>query len=60
MAAIKLPFSGDKDKKRYTHIRQNPMLVIPRNLDVVEWGRVNGLCTPYTEEVRIVVEIALN
>jgi hypothetical protein len=36
IAAIKLPFAADKDKKRYTHIKQNPMSVIPRNLDVVE------------------------
>jgi hypothetical protein len=35
-ATIKLPFAADKDKKRYTHIKQIPMFVIPRALDVVE------------------------
>ena len=36
MAAIKLPFAADKDKKRHTHIKQIPMFVISRALDVVE------------------------
>lgn len=36
MAAIKLPFAADKDKKRYTHIKQIPTFVISRALDVVE------------------------